>query len=417
MTYSKAKAKILDALEAQGWDVRRDLKVPHATSPHGRLYFKAQSIYADRGRPPYKLAQARSLHLDMRELALLTPVEIDWQLRNELWEQLPHGDSMPEQNPIGYTAEGAITFPDRRVTPRPNYIYVPTRGAGATWVAMKSEFMGGKRAVGWVAIEDIPVRFDEVEVYDKLNDKMIRQVRTDDDPIEMFRKMIVQYGERHDQYVVQGVRNDGSVVIDNQGGPGGWIRTFDWIKSRNPQMSTEARELLLYIQNDGELYRQRTVPIQENLLKKMRKGTYDSQKAVKAWKHLADAGAKKYAKEFATPGQWHRIFPVPVRNEVAKALAEDFEAEVSVGAWENPAPEKLKDSWLRKIEEQGQYGYQLQLSAVSEEDYDAVWELYKEGKVYWREDPSLPVVWVTAKGPRFGNPGQNTKKLKSKLLR
>lgn len=93
-----------------------------------------------------------------------------------------------------------------------------------------------------------------------------------------------------------------------------------------------ARELKLFIDNDAELYRQRTMPIMKNLARKIRKGSYDSELAVKLWKYLADAGAKKYAREHGSPGvSWHDMFPVSVRMMVAKELAEDFDAEMDVG--------------------------------------------------------------------------------------
>lgn len=57
-TYKAAKARLLADLRANGWQVKEDLKVPHATSPNGktRLWFKAQSVYyaftSDRMIPP-----------------------------------------------------------------------------------------------------------------------------------------------------------------------------------------------------------------------------------------------------------------------------------------------------------------------------------------------------------------------------
>jgi len=85
------------------------------------------------------------------------------------------------------------------------------------------------------------------------------------------------------------------------------------------------RELLLFIENDGDLYRQRAQPIMKNLAKKMVKGTYDSDRAVTAWKYLADAGAKKYQKEFGTEDS--PIFTPAVRKAVAIELADAFESE------------------------------------------------------------------------------------------
>jgi hypothetical protein len=83
-----------------------------------------------------------------------------------------------------------------------------------------------------------------------------------------------------------------------------------------------ARELELYIDNDGELYRRQYVPIQVNLIKKKLAGTYDQKKAPKLFEYLAEAGAKKYAREFG--GTWHVMFDVPTRKAVAKEYASNF---------------------------------------------------------------------------------------------
>ena len=46
-TYAQAHTAILALLMAKGWEVKQNLKIPHATSPDGnlRLWFKAQAIY------------------------------------------------------------------------------------------------------------------------------------------------------------------------------------------------------------------------------------------------------------------------------------------------------------------------------------------------------------------------------------
>ena len=90
----------------------------------------------------------------------------------------------------------------------------------------------------------------------------------------------------------------------------------------------EQRELKLYIDNDGQLYRQRYTPIEKNLTKKMEKGKYDSKLAVKLFMYLVDDGAKKYVKDFG--GNVRDMFPKKDRIEVAKELRDDFEAEYKV---------------------------------------------------------------------------------------
>lgn len=100
-----------------------------------------------------------------------------------------------------------------------------------------------------------------------------------------------------------------------------------------------ARELELYIDND-----QRYAPgsprgtgrsIVLNLLRKMKKGRYDSGMAVKAWKNLADEAAKGYAKEFDNPRRWAEIFSVPTRNAVAVGLRDQFEEDAAAGEYDH----------------------------------------------------------------------------------
>lgn len=96
-------------------------------------------------------------------------------------------------------------------------------------------------------------------------------------------------------------------------------------------LSHEAQELVLYIENDGDLYRQQNQPILRNLANKAAQGKYDHQKAIKLWLYLMDNGAKKYAKEFG--GTWNTMFPVAARKEAAKVFADDFEANWRAGEY------------------------------------------------------------------------------------
>lgn len=106
-------------------------------------------------------------------------------------------------------------------------------------------------------------------------------------------------------------------------------------------LSVGARELLLYIENDGALYRSQHTPINKNLATKKAKGDYDREKAEKLFMYLVDAGAKKYAKEFGG-GEWNRMFPVPDRKQVAKALRHQFESYYSEGAFHKMLPKKYQ---------------------------------------------------------------------------
>lgn len=93
-------------------------------------------------------------------------------------------------------------------------------------------------------------------------------------------------------------------------------------------------ELLLYIDNDGDLYRQQTTSIMANLARKMAKDKYDPTQAVKAWRYLADAGAQKYTREeFGAPGPHGSYggFSPADRQAVATELARRFEQQVNDG--------------------------------------------------------------------------------------
>lgn len=90
----------------------------------------------------------------------------------------------------------------------------------------------------------------------------------------------------------------------------------------------EAHELLLFCENDGDLYRQQVKPIEANLAKKLAKGVYDHEKAKKLWGYLAESCARKYVKEFGderTP--WHKMFSTADRRGVAKAFADSWRQE------------------------------------------------------------------------------------------
>lgn len=58
------------------------------------------------------------------------------------------------------------------------------------------------------------------------------------------------------------------------------------------------RELELFADNDGDLYRQKFIPIIDNLKRKIKSGKYDPALAPKLWRYYFDEAARKYKKEF-----------------------------------------------------------------------------------------------------------------------
>lgn len=118
-------------------------------------------------------------------------------------------------------------------------------------------------------------------------------------------------------------------------------------RKRNPSRgevdTVAARELELYVENDGALYRQQYTPINKKLATKMARGVYDHAKAVKLFMYLMESGAKKYAKEFSTSqSDWPQIFSVPTRKYVAERFADHFEAEYRLGNYDHLLPKKYQ---------------------------------------------------------------------------
>lgn len=166
-------------------------------------------------------------------------------------------------------------------------------------------------------------------------------------------------------------------------------------------LSDEARELYLFIDSDADLYRQQYEPIIKNLMKKRAKGIYKPELAEKLFMYLVENGAKKYNKEFGTPGtEWHKVFPMSVRKEVAKELREYFDTEAELGNYDNmiKSSEKIaisiyeleklvkKDGRNFKIgQKYGQYelwgtdkqGNEYRLEAGSKKDVYNAWVKYR----------------------------------------
>ena len=88
---------------------------------------------------------------------------------------------------------------------------------------------------------------------------------------------------------------------------------------REPVDDIAVDELVLYIKNDDQIYRNYTIPVVKNLARKKSKGVYDKDLAVKAFEYVAKAGANKYTKEFGD------TFNPATRNAVAKELLNEYE--------------------------------------------------------------------------------------------
>ena len=103
-----------------------------------------------------------------------------------------------------------------------------------------------------------------------------------------------------------------------------------------------ADELLMYLENDGDLYTRWFTPIVKNLVRKQAAGRYDHFLAIKGFLYLVDAAAKKYTQEFEEGQIWNKVFPKNVRIEVAKKLVSEFEYDFEDGQYSDFIPKKYQ---------------------------------------------------------------------------
>jgi len=89
-------------------------------------------------------------------------------------------------------------------------------------------------------------------------------------------------------------------------------------------MSPETSELLLFVDNDEPLYRQKML-IFRALARKKDRGVYNPKLAPKAFTALLSTAAKKYTREFGSPGdRWNALFPTEARRSAAVECAVEF---------------------------------------------------------------------------------------------
>lgn len=92
-------------------------------------------------------------------------------------------------------------------------------------------------------------------------------------------------------------------------------------KAKDANMD-EARELHLYALNTSEPYHALVEPTNAALARHAKRGRYDMERAVVAWKRVADEMAKRYAREYAGRDEWNTVFSVADRCAVAISLEE-----------------------------------------------------------------------------------------------
>jgi hypothetical protein len=97
------------------------------------------------------------------------------------------------------------------------------------------------------------------------------------------------------------------------------------MRNRNPAGSTEAVELYWYVLNTVDLGHIFDVQ------------GYDPR-SLSDWKSVALRGAKMYATEHASSGQWNEIFPPATREETARLLLARYVQDLNPVRGANPTP-------------------------------------------------------------------------------
>ena len=154
-------------------------------------------------------------------------------------------------------------------------------------------------------------------------------------------------------------------------------------------------ELQQYAANEADLYPQRQ-SIEMSLAIKKARGVYKRDLAVKAFGYFADAGAKKYAKEFG--GTWHKMFDVPTRRAVAKNLTTAFEEEHKLGNYDRLLPKKYQKQakapashHARKVKSMGDYeaeGYAAHTWYLADSPYQQpkIRDAWQRGAWKWQQE-------------------------------
>jgi hypothetical protein len=89
-------------------------------------------------------------------------------------------------------------------------------------------------------------------------------------------------------------------------------------------------ELELYMENESSLHNQKKSIIL-NILRKKKGGRYDHNLAPKLWAYWVESGAKAYVREFG--GDMKTVFPKPLRDQLAKSLADEYNKKIDAGEY------------------------------------------------------------------------------------
>ena len=87
----------------------------------------------------------------------------------------------------------------------------------------------------------------------------------------------------------------------------------------------EKKELELYLENTEKLYKRKKCFVQ-NVRRKLKRGTYDADKAPQLWLYWVTEGAQRYCQEYGC--KMRDSFPIELRREIAAEVAKDELEEI-----------------------------------------------------------------------------------------
>lgn len=85
-----------------------------------------------------------------------------------------------------------------------------------------------------------------------------------------------------------------------------------------------AHELYLYIMNTRDVYDRAYIPMAKSVAKKIKRGQFDEQKALKALENVADYAAREYTYEFDTGRREFGVFNKATRQAAALEALPSF---------------------------------------------------------------------------------------------
>ena len=105
----------------------------------------------------------------------------------------------------------------------------------------------------------------------------------------------------------------------------------------------QAREVLLHIENDADVYRQRLTPAHKNLVNKMASGQYDKERANVMFYNIITDFARSHEKDVGPVNR-------PTRMAAAVEMRKEFETEAKYGNYDNllTAGNKKKTGYAAK---------------------------------------------------------------------